>query len=181
LQHYCGRLSSFIDASDENIYIGVSFGGILAQEISKIIPAKKIIIISSIKSDKEKPAWFVLPKLIPLYSLIPSKALKNFLVFISEMVTHKTKEEKSRFRILVNEANDDVIRWGVKQVLIWKQAVPPAGTFHIHGDKDILFPIRRIKADYVIHGGAHFMIMRNVKEINQLLLSLLKSQQVGAT
>jgi len=181
LQHYCERLSAFIDASDENIYIGVSFGGILAQEISKIIPAKKIIIISSIKSEKEKPTWFSWLKLIPLYSVIPPKALKKILVCFSEVITRKTKEEKNRFRLLVAEADDRVIRWGVKQVINWKQAVPPCGIIHIHGDKDILFPVKKIKADFVIHGGAHFMIMREEKEINELINSLLKLQHTEAS
>ncbi|EMO28852.1 hypothetical protein LEP1GSC170_2989 [Leptospira interrogans serovar Bataviae str. HAI135] len=58
LSKYSKRLLSQIDTKNEIILIGVSFGGIVALEISKHISVKQIIIISSIKSDSEKPILY---------------------------------------------------------------------------------------------------------------------------
>ena len=54
ISEYALRISSLINGKNI-ILIGVSFGGILVQEISKIIKSKKVIIISSVKSNKELP------------------------------------------------------------------------------------------------------------------------------
>ena len=52
IKSYAKRMSVFITDVDP-VLIGVSFGGILVQEISKHIKAKKLIIISSVKSKVE--------------------------------------------------------------------------------------------------------------------------------
>jgi hypothetical protein len=52
LSNYVVRLSNNIK-HDNPILIGVSFGGVIVQELSKILKSKKVFIISSIKSNKE--------------------------------------------------------------------------------------------------------------------------------
>ena len=52
LKDYSVRLSKSIKHQNP-ILIGVSFGGLIMQEVSKIINAKKVIIISSVKSRNE--------------------------------------------------------------------------------------------------------------------------------
>ena len=52
LDEYIKRFVALIDKPNA-ILIGVSFGGIIAQEIAKRIPYQKLVIISSIKSKKE--------------------------------------------------------------------------------------------------------------------------------
>ena len=54
LEDYAKRFSKLI-IHDNPVLIGVSFGGILVQEISKIIKVNKLIIISSVKSNEEFP------------------------------------------------------------------------------------------------------------------------------
>ena len=57
LKDYCIRFSNEI--KHENvILIGVSFGGVIVQELSRLISIKKLIIISSIKNNKELPKNF---------------------------------------------------------------------------------------------------------------------------
>src|SRR5947208_269376 len=82
LQHYCQRLAISIPSDEQLIFIGVSFGGILAQEVSKIIPVKKVILISSIKTEHEKPSYFSWVKLFPVYRIILTSVLKNVVVFL---------------------------------------------------------------------------------------------------
>ena len=52
LQAYAQRMCADI-VHKNPILIGVSFGGILVQEMSKLIPTQKVIIISSVKSNAE--------------------------------------------------------------------------------------------------------------------------------
>ena len=52
LRNYVLRLSKYIK-HENSVLIGVSFGGVIVQELSKILKIKKVIIISSVKSNKE--------------------------------------------------------------------------------------------------------------------------------
>ena len=178
LSHYCERMAAGIKRDEENIYIGVSFGGIIAQEISKKLPPRKIILISSIKTIYERPWYFNLLRWFPLHQVIPSSVSKKVLQFLSESLTKKTTDERERFRILLKEADDRVISWGITQTANWDNGTVLPNIFHIHGDRDIVFPIRNIKADYVIHHGAHFTVMREIKEINEKIMSLLQTESV---
>ena len=61
--------------------IGVSFGGVLVQEMAKHIDCKKIIIISSVKSNRELPKHMRLAKLTNAHKLLPTKWIKNIETF----------------------------------------------------------------------------------------------------
>ena len=60
------------------VLVGVSFGGIMAQEMSKFLDAKKIIIISSVKTSKEMPKRFKMAKFTKAYKFFPTKVVSNF-------------------------------------------------------------------------------------------------------
>ena len=57
IKSYCLRLSKKIKHK-QPILLGVSFGGIIVQELDKIVNAKKIVIVSSVKSHDEYPMVF---------------------------------------------------------------------------------------------------------------------------
>ena len=59
------------------VLIGVSFGGVLVQEMAKHIDCKKIIIISSVKSNRELPKHMRLAKLTNAHKLLPTKWIKT--------------------------------------------------------------------------------------------------------
>ena len=61
MSEYALRISRLIKGNNI-VLIGVSFGGIIVQEISKIIKCKKVIIISSVKSNKELPLMMQIGK-----------------------------------------------------------------------------------------------------------------------
>ena len=45
---------------------------------------------------------------------------------------------------------------------------------HLHGVKDRVFPIKKIKADFVFESGSHFMVIQRSMEINKLINQLLE-------
>ena len=77
LDDYIFRFSKSI-VGENIVLIGVSFGGIIVQEIAKIKPVHKIIIISSVKTSKELPILMQLGKNIGAYRFFPVNWLHNF-------------------------------------------------------------------------------------------------------
>jgi esterase/lipase len=58
LPDYAKRFSHAIKEDEEFVLIGLSFGGMLASELAKIVSPKKLIIISSLSSYRELPVVF---------------------------------------------------------------------------------------------------------------------------
>lgn len=176
LRHYAKRVALSLPHDESLIFAGVSFGGILAQEVSKFIPAKKIILISSVSSSPQKPLLFFLFKILPLYKMLSVRSLKNFIIWIGEKFTIKNKDEQALFESMVQKADGDMIRWGISKTLFWKQKSRLPNIIQIHGTKDRVFPIRRIESDYLIEGGQHFMVIQRGEEITDILNRII---QVG--
>lgn len=69
IENYSKRLSKIIDSKKDFCLIGVSFGGLIAVEISKILNPKLTILISSAHTkDELRPIyrWFGKTKLIKI-------------------------------------------------------------------------------------------------------------------
>jgi len=82
LTGYATRLSGQIESSHP-ILIGVSFGGMLAIEISKTIDCERVILIYSAKNEREIPFLYRMAGLMRLHRLIPVKVLKSANWFVS--------------------------------------------------------------------------------------------------
>jgi len=82
IQSYALRLAKSIDLEEEFALLGVSFGGLIAVELSKILNPKITILISSIETKNElNPMfrWFGntrINKLFPVSFLIPLGGLR---------------------------------------------------------------------------------------------------------
>lgn len=159
---------------EKPVLIGVSFGGILVQEIAKHIDIRQLIIISSVKSNTEFPPRFQLARKTKCYKMLPLKWL-NAIEKLSKFANGNGLIAK---RIQLYEkylAVRDVIYldWAIENVLLWKQKEINKNCIHIHGDADGVFPIEYIKNCIIIHGGTHLMIINKYKWFNENLPKII--------
>lgn len=169
---YAKRLAEGIDTSKDFILVGVSLGGLLAQEIANIYPPKKTIIISSVKSREELPLWMRCFKHFPVQKVIPGKVYLwafMILVWLKTLFT-RSNSVIGNLKNMARDADPVFVYWAVNQVINWQNPISDFKPYHIHGNKDFLFPIRRLKAvGTVVDKGTHAMILTHVKDINQAL------------
>ena len=92
LENYSNRLLKQIDQNDEFGILGVSFGGIVAIEISKIIKPKLLILISSVETNTQLPQTFVSLGKTQILRLIPNKLIKPPKPLMSFLFGAKNKE-----------------------------------------------------------------------------------------
>jgi pimeloyl-ACP methyl ester carboxylesterase len=173
LQQYALRMTKQIK-HENPVLIGVSFGGILVQEMSTLIPTRKTIIISSVKSNKEFPARMLLAKKTMAYKLIPTSLLAN----IETLVRYAFGENIVAKRIKLYEKylslrEKSYLDWSIENVILWSRSKPDEKVVHIHGDKDGVFPIDKIKKCIVIKGGTHIMIINKFKWFNENLPTII--------
>lgn len=169
LEEYIDRLLKEIDLSKPIILLGLSFGGMIAQEMAKKINPQRTIIISSIISAKELPWYFRYVGNIKANRIVPFGALKFSNFGLNWIFGAKTSEDKKLLAEIIKDANVLLLKWSVEQILNWKSKSPVPNLFRIHGDDDKLLPLKNNKADVIIKGGGHLMIYNKAEEIENIL------------
>ena len=167
-QRMCDRISH-----KNPILVGVSFGGIMVQEMSKLIPTKKTVIISSVKSKKELPKRLRVAKATKAYKLFPTKAVTNLERFAQYAFGGTAKKRVDLYRKYLSMRDENYLPWAIYNVLHWQQEEALPEVIHIHGNKDGVFPIKHIKDCIVIEGGTHVMILNKAHQISKLLTAII--------
>ncbi len=155
------------------VLVGVSFGGIIVQEMQKYYQAKKIIIISSVKHESEFPKRLQVVRKTKTYKLTPISILTNIEKFAIFAVGDFAKKRVELYKKYLSVRNKTYLQWAIYQVLHWKQSLDTKDILHIHGDKDVIFPIQNIKKCILIKGGTHVMIINKAKKISKILEEVL--------
>ncbi|MFV8322431.1 alpha/beta hydrolase [Flavobacterium sp. LB3P21] len=155
------------------VLIGVSFGGILVQEMAKYVEARKIIIISSVKSNVEFPRRMKIAKTTKAYKLIPMNLIANIESLAKFSFGEKVNQRLKLYEKFLSVRDIRYLNWAVEQVILWDRTVADEKVIHIHGDMDDVFPIKYIKNCVVVKGGTHIMILNKYKWLNENLPSII--------
>lgn len=168
LNSYAFRISDKIKHENPTI-LGLSFGGIVAIEIAKQIRTEKIILISSVKSKNELPPLFKLIVKLKLNRVFPISFLKyvNFITYWFFGITKS--EDKLLLKQIIKETDINYLKWSINQILNWKNKDLLDNIYHIHGNKDRVFPLKYIQNKCEVIDGGHFMILDKPKEIEVFL------------
>ncbi len=168
LTDYAGRIKSQITV--ENPYlIGLSFGGIMAVEVSKQIHVKKMVLISSVRTKDElnKRQFFFIK--LGLYRIIPSALIKrtNFLTY--RYFGAHSKSDKKALTKLLKDTDVTFFRWALKSIGYWHNKEVPERTIQIHGTADRVIASRFVHPDYRIKGGGHLMVFNRADTISKII------------
>jgi pimeloyl-ACP methyl ester carboxylesterase len=174
LPEYAKRFSHAIEQDEEFILIGLSFGGMLASELAKIVSPQKLIIISSLSSYKELPWYFKLAGKLGIHRII-SPSLYKQATIMNRFMGAGNKEMKSIVYSYVNNIDPAFIRWSLNVIVHWSHTERLSEIVHIHGSSDHLLPYRYVQADYLVKGGGHLMVMNRAEEVNSILREVLLS------
>ena len=163
LKSYAKRMSILIN--DVNpVLIGVSFGGILVQEISKHIKVKKLIIISSVKSKVELSLSMKFAKKTGIHHLLPLNWIDDLEKLLLFVFGPSIKARVDTYKKYLSERDPDYLKWSINEIVNWKQIKYDKNIIHIHGEKDKVFPLNyleRNKNFITIKNGTHATILRD--------------------
>lgn len=165
---YAQKMASQIK-EDNPIIIGLSFGGMIAVEIAKMMSVRQVFLISSAKGKMELPdinptvKFFVNNKLIP-YGLFtqPNKIL--YQQFGAE-----TDKDKEMLNEIMKDTDPHFIAWAFKAILAWENRTIPDHIIHIHGTDDHIIPPEFVNANYWIDHGSHMMIFNHAAGIASII------------
>ncbi|MGL1937218.1 MAG: alpha/beta hydrolase [Fibrobacterales bacterium] len=166
IESYALRMSQSIPTNEEFILVGVSFGGLIATEINKIRPAHKTILISSIETYRELPILYRFLGVAPIIPLIPTfiyEKSNNLIIPFFEA------QDTVLLRKILEDTDATFLKWALQALVSWKNSVTSPNIVRIHGDRDRLLPGDLSKVEYVVEGGAHFMVVDRAHEVSVLI------------
>ena len=173
LKDYAERMARRIQEKSP-ILIGVSFGGVVVQEMNDFLEVKKLIIISSVKSKNELPRRMKLASLTKAYKLIPTGLVLSADDLTKYSIGPKTKKRLSLYQEYLHVRDKQYLDWALEKMITWGKKEKLQDVIHIHGEKDVVFPIKYIDQCEVIKGGTHIMILNRGREISQKLLDIFE-------
>lgn len=173
LKEYARRMAKNIN-HENVILVGVSFGGILVQEMKQFVNLKKVIIISSVKSNAEFPRRFKVAKTTKAYKLIPTKLFENIELLAKYTFGSSILKQKMKLYEKFLSVRDKVyLDWAIEQIINWNRTEIDNEIIHIHGDADEVFPIKYISKAIYIKGGTHIMIITKYRWFNENLPKIM--------
>jgi pimeloyl-ACP methyl ester carboxylesterase len=172
IREYAGRIKSQITVENPDI-IGLSFGGIVAVEVSKQIKVDKMVLISSVRTKNELNSVNFFFMKLGLYRIIPGSLIQrtNFLTY--RYFGAQSSKDKITLTKLLKRTDVSFFRWALKSVAYWDNKVVPERTIQIHGTADRVITSRLVHPDYRIKGGGHFMVFNKADTISKIITNYL--------
>lgn len=171
---YALRLSKQI-VEVNPIIMGLSFGGIMAQELTKILNVEQLILLASIKNRDELPFYYKVLGKLNLYQWVNFSRSKKWNKVISYFFGVQTEEDRLVLQQILEDTDTTFLRWAFRQVANWKGVVTKNKVYHIHGSEDKILPLRFLKPDKVILGAGHLLSLTHSDEVIDSILEFLDS------
>jgi len=155
------------------ILIGLSFGGIVATEVAKLIDTEKIILVASAKTRQEIPFYYRLVGQLRLHKLLPVDLLKQPNVLSNWFFGVHSQSDKKMLVAILRDTDSQFLRWAIDKIVTWRNQFVHPNLTHIHGTADRILPFRYVMSDLQVTGGGHFMTVNKAQELTAAIRSLL--------
>lgn len=169
---YAQRMAKNVQ-HENAVLIGVSFGGVLVQEMAAFLTLRKLIIISSVKSSAELPRKMKIAKTTKAYKLVPTGLLQDVNKLIKYAFGDSLKKKLILYERFLHMRNKEYLDWAIEQMICWDREVEDPNVIHIHGDADEVFPSKNIKHFINVKGGTHIMILNRFRWFNANLPKII--------
>lgn len=171
---YARRLVDELEIDTPCDVLGVSFGGIVAQELASLIGAESCFVVSSISSPAE------LKCMNRILSRLPA-TLHDRMMSSAGEVAQSWPGRSSAATVRARKFGGDDgawFRWAAGAALRWKPLRSPQGftVVRVHGDRDRTFPRGHMFADHVIEGADHLLAITHAKALAEIVADYSNGQ-----
>ena len=172
LSSYAKRMCERVTAINP-VLIGVSFGGVLVQEMAKHIKVQKVIIISSVKNKEELPLPMKMARSTNAHKLLPTQWINNLDALVLFAFGKGIKKRLELYQKYLSERDPDYLNWSINALVNWNQVECDKSVVHIHGEKDTVFPIKYLSDPFIQIKGGHAAIMTQAQWFNSELPDII--------
>lgn len=175
LVYYAKRMAEDV-TYEQPVLIGVSFGGVLVQEMAAFLNPRQIIIISSVKTRYEIPISMKIAKTTNVYKLIPMSLLQNIEVLNKFSFGAAIGQRLKLYEKYLSVRDKKYLEWAIEKMLLWNREKQVPKVIHIHGEADEVFPSKNIQHYIPVKGGTHIMILSKYRWLNDNLPKIILNE-----
>jgi pimeloyl-ACP methyl ester carboxylesterase len=171
LTQYAERLAREIRVTEPFDLGGSSFGGMIALELGRHLSPRHVFLFGSCRSpDGIAPS---LRALRPLTAIVPERLLHPphlLQPLIARWFGTTSPAHIDLFANMLAATPPVFIRWASSVVFSWRGVAElPMPIYHVHGDRDRLIPVHRVKPDCVIAGAGHLLNLTHPHAVNDFI------------
>ncbi len=171
LERIAQRLREHVDTSQPHVIAGVSMGGMVAQELAVLTRPRKVVLISSWTGPHE---WNLLTRVnarIGLHRVIRDWSVRAAWP-LKRLIDRREEAIDRLLWTMAREQGAAQLRRGTAAIMRWKGSTWDGPLVRIHGDRDIVTPLR-FPVDHLVKGGQHVMVLTRAEDVSRLLRSAL--------
>lgn len=172
LREYAAEMCAKIEHPNP-VLVGVSFGGMLVQEMAMCIDVRKIIIISSVKQKRELPKRLIFAKYTKIHKLLPTGLVTNIELLAKYAFGEPVTKRLELYEQYLSMRDKYYLDWSIDKIVNWNSPDCKTPIVHIHGEKDAVFPIQYISDCITVKNGSHTMIINRAKWFNERLPAII--------
>lgn len=172
LQHYAKRMAKKVK-HENAVLIGISFGGVLVQEMNNYLKLRKLIIISSVKTTSELPRRMIIAKTTKAYKLLPTSWMQDVEKLAKYAFGETLKKKLKLYEKYLHRREKEYLDWAIEQMVCWENHEIIPNIIHIHGDQDEVFPTKHISNFIPVKDGTHAMIVSKYRWFNTNLPNII--------
>ena len=175
MESYCRRLSSQINQQEPFSLLGLSFGGVIAVEMSKFLSPVQTVLISSFCFKKEVPWFYILLGKSGIYKILPPRLLLRPNTFAFRLFGAYKPGMKNLLKHIFEDTDPAFFEWAIRQLFSWDNHWKPANLIRIHGTADKILPYKAIMDAIPVQDGEHLMVYSKSTIISRILTEKLLS------
>ncbi|MEX0274541.1 MAG: alpha/beta fold hydrolase [Flavobacteriaceae bacterium] len=172
MQAYAQRLNEEISHANP-VLVGVSFGGMMVQEMAKHIQARKVIVVSSVKLRSELPKRMHFARYTKAHKLLPTALVANVELMAKYAFGETVNKRLDLYREYLSVSDKGYIDWALDKIVQWDATTYPDNLVHIQGERDAVFPITNIQDCIPVKNGTHAMVIHRAKWFNEHLPDII--------
>lgn len=177
LPEYARRMARAVDPGGPCIIGGTSFGGFVAVEMRRHLNCRGCILISSVRTPRDLP-WRVraLQSVAPAFTPWACRLAVAAAPLASRILKLVLRPAATKFLRQIATADAAFLRWAIWATLHWRestqQSAEPGQSVPIrliHGTRDHILPAHRVRADELISGAGHLLVMTHAEQVSAFI------------
>jgi pimeloyl-ACP methyl ester carboxylesterase len=176
LPAFAARMARHVEGGPDLVLGGVSFGGMVALEMARLLKPRAVVLIASCRSGADLrshvQALAHVGCRLPTRLMRPSPAVWPVIAWGFGV---KTAEARDLIRHFLETRSPAFVQWGLRGLLGWRPDQGPAcPVYHIHGGADRLISAARVSPNRVVPGAGHLVNLTHADEVNAFLSDVLR-------
>jgi pimeloyl-ACP methyl ester carboxylesterase len=176
LPAYARRIAGTLALDGDCVLAGVSFGGMLACELARICPPRCVLLIASCNCRDALPSSYQFVEWVS--RIIPSALIRRRAEASSRILARLESLTPAQAEIIRQMSLDvpiDFLRRVGRMIVRWEGAGPlDCPVYAIHGAKDHIIPMNRLRPDEVIADGGHLINLTHAPRVNAFIRRFLQ-------